>query len=240
MDQLTHYFERLLNSQSIFAPFLAIALAYLGGVLSSLTPCIYPILPITVGYIGAHNERTYKDGFILSLSYVLGISVIYTALGLFASLSGKIFGSFTQTSGWYITLSLIITISSLWMMDVFHFDPQTLFSSKRVTKAGENRATLLGAFGLGLSSGFIAAPCTTPILTSVLSLIATRQSYVFGASLMFAFAFGLGTLLILAGTFTAALKLLPRSGQWMITVKKASGALLLGLGLYFMFKAGSL
>jgi thiol:disulfide interchange protein len=100
--------------------------------------------------------------------------------------------------------------------------------------------SILSAFILGASSGFIAAPCTTPVLTTILGYIATQHSVGLGTALMFSFALGLGTILVLVGTFTGALKVLPKSGAWLTVMKNASGYLIMGLGLYYVFKAGKL
>jgi thiol:disulfide interchange protein DsbD len=104
----------------------------------------------------------------------------------------------------------------------------------------EPETTVLGAFVLGATSGFIAAPCTTPVLTTILSYIASSKSVVFGGLLMFSFACGLGTILVVVGTFTGAMKILPRSGKWLQNIKLASGLLILALAEYFVFKAGTL
>ncbi len=140
------------------------------------------MIPITIGLIGGTNERSLKDGWILSSFYVLGMACVYTVLGIAASLSGKIFGSMTNTMGWYLVLGLILSLSSLWMLEVFQFDPNVLVAKlgritgkKHLPKENtdnEDDASLLGAFTLGASSGFIAAPCTTPAPTLLCPIFA--------------------------------------------------------------------
>lgn len=248
MESIFHQLKVFLESGSLLSAFGAIFLAYLGGILSSFTPCIYPMIPITIGLIGGTSEKTVKDGWILSSFYVLGMACVYTVLGIAASLSGQIFGTMTNTTGWYLSLGVILALSSLWMLDVIKFDPNVLIQ-KLFRKFGrktsalntqENDATLLGAFTLGASSGFIAAPCTTPVLTTILAHIATERSVGMGMMLMFSFALGLGTILVLIGTFAGAIKLLPKSGKWLERVKNLSGLLILALGMYYIFKAGTL
>jgi thiol:disulfide interchange protein DsbD len=179
------------------------------------------------------------------------MALVYTALGIFAALSGKIFGTMTNTPAWYIGLGLIMILSALWMLEVIKFDPNVWLTRvthhrnthKTNTVPGiveRNEGTVLGAVVLGASSGFIAAPCTTPVLTTILSYIANQKSLVFGGLLMFVFALGLGTILVLIGTFAGAMKILPKSGKWLQHVKIVSGLLILALAEYFVFKAGTL
>jgi cytochrome c-type biogenesis protein len=251
MESIFSELQQTLQAGTLLSSITALVLAYLGGIISSFTPCIYPMIPITIGFIGGTAQRSVLSGWILSSFYVLGMAAVYTVLGLIAAASGKIFGTITNTPGWYIGLSVIMTLSSLWMMGVIKLDPNVLVArflhSKpkhgKDTVAGvveRNEGTILGAFVLGASSGFIASPCTTPALTAILSYIANEKSLVFGSLLMFFFALGLGTILVVIGTFAGALKIMPRSGKWLETIKLVSGLLILALGEYFVFKAGTL
>lgn len=251
MDTIFEHLRLALESGNTTASLFALMLAYLGGVLSSFTPCIYPMIPITIGFIGGTTERSVKMGLVLSGFYVLGMAVVYSVLGIVASLSGKIFGTMTNTAGWYLVLGAIMLGSALWMMGVIKLDPNVIMAKvlhtrthhRRATVAGiveRNEGTILGAFVLGITSGFVASPCTTPVLTTILSYIANEKSVVFGGLLMFCFALGLGTILVLVGTFTGAMKILPKSGLWMERIKLFSGLLILVLAEYFIFKAGAL
>lgn len=252
MEAIFDSLKNALASQSIFSFFGALLLAYLGGIISSFTPCIYPMIPITVGFVGGTADRNIKNGWILSSIYVLGMSTIYTIIGIIAAISGRIFGTLTNTPGWYLGLGIVLVLSSLWMMDVIQFDPMVWvekWSSKfkkthphhhHPTQKETLRSKELSAFLLGFSSGFIAAPCTTPVLTTILTFIATEKSIITGGLLMFSFALGLGTILVVIGTFAGALKILPKSGKWMSNVKKISGYMILAIGMYFTYKAGQL
>ena len=139
-----------------------------------------------------------------------------------------------------------MSFAALMMMDVLPFDPQALLERfKRMiglsggSKAnGEREATLVGAFVLGASSGFIAAPCTTPVLTAILAFIAQTQSVMFGLGLMLFFSLGLGTILILIAAFAGSIQKLPRAGAWMNRIKVLSGILILAFAEYLFFKAG--
>ena len=180
------------------------------------------------------------------IAYVFGMALIYSFLGVLAGLTGRVFGSMTNTSGWYLGLSVLMAFAALMMMDVIPLDPQALLD--RVKRAmglasgsrsnTEKEATLVGAFVLGASSGFIAAPCTTPVLSAILGYIAQTQSVILGLGLMVFFALGLGTILIAIAAFAGTVQKLPKAGAWMHRVKILSGTLILAFALYLMFKAG--
>ncbi|MGE0614007.1 MAG: cytochrome c biogenesis protein CcdA [Bacteriovoracia bacterium] len=259
MESITDFLSQMLSGQSgadlSAAQWVtALAICYLGGILASLTPCIYPMIPITVSVVGgmgrqATGRRRWREFGINILVYISGMAVVYAFMGVAAGLTGKVFGSITNTSGWYLGLGIVMALAALMMMDVIQFDPQRLWESfKRkfgggktsaaAHQSGEQKTTLLGAFALGASSGFIAAPCTTPVLTAVLAYIAKTQSIGMGFFMMIAFSLGLGTILILIATFAGALKMLPRSGNWMNHIKKLSGILLLAFAGYLVYMAG--
>ncbi len=255
MDAITHFLSEILSAHrdlSAWQVTIAVLIAYLGGVLSSLTPCVYPMIPITLSVVGGvgSTHRTWKDTVLGGASYVAGMTVIYSFLGVIAGVSGKVFGSFTNNSGWFLTLGMIMTFAALIMLDIIPFDPQAWWEQgkrKFLHKKGHHSVhsshdkkemTLLGAFVLGTSSGLIAAPCTTPVLTSILAYIAKTQSVGLGFILMFSFSLGLGTLLLLIAVFAGAIRLLPRSGHWMKKVKTISGLILLAFAEYLIYRAG--
>jgi thiol:disulfide interchange protein DsbD len=250
MDQLANSLEKWLSHGSLGGSVLALGLAYVGGILSSLTPCIYPMIPITIGVVGGiqthHEERNTRGVFMRGIAYVFGMAIIYSFLGVLAGITGRVFGSFTNTSGWYIGLSLFMSLAALMMMDILPFDPQALLDrfKRAIGLSGgsksntEKEATLVGAFVLGASSGFIAAPCTTPVLSAILAYIAQTQSVLLGMGLMIFFALGLGTLLIAIAAFAGSFQKLPRAGEWMNKIKILSGILILAFSNYLMFKAG--
>ncbi|MCD6152480.1 MAG: sulfite exporter TauE/SafE family protein [Syntrophobacterales bacterium] len=218
---------------------LALMAAYLGGVLASLTPCVYPVLPITVAYIGAHSSASRLKGFALSVVYVFGMALMYTALGGFAALSGKLFGQI-QTNPWvYFVIANICIFMGLSMLGVFMFSVRTPnFLSRFQLKGG--KGGVVGSFLVGAVSGLIIGPCTAPVFAVLLSLVAAKQNIVFGVSLMFVFACGMGTLLIIVGTFTQFLTSIPKSGMWMTRINKIFGWVLIAMGEYFLIQAGNL
>lgn len=262
MHSLTDLLSQFLSSRTgelSFGQTLgAIAITYIGGVLTSLTPCVYPMIPITVGVMGGLSKKSSSTSsgkvwhkvWIRSLSYVSGMAVIYSFLGVLAGLTGKVFGSFTNTPTLYLILGIVMNFAALMMLDIIPFDPLVWIDQiKRSLKLSSpssaplkhsSEISILGAFSLGASSGLIAAPCTTPVLTTVLAFISKTQSVSLGLVLMLAFSAGLGTLLILIAIFAGAIQILPRSGHWMKTVKTLSGLILLCFAEYLIYRAGAL
>ena len=261
MEWLSNFLSDLLHpaagSPGILQFLGALGLAYLGGILSSLTPCVYPMIPITISAMGgtASKDRTiqahrWRDLAIRGLVYVSGMSVVYAFLGVMAGLTGKVFGTLTQSGGWYLALGVIYALGALVMLDLVPFDPMAWWDriAKPLRPAAHHahsatthrEVTLLGAFTLGASSGFIASPCTTPVLTAILAFIANTQSVGMGLALMLGFSLGIGTLLLGIAFFTGAFQYLPRSGSWMEKVKTFSGLLLFAVSHYMVFRAGNL
>ncbi|NLZ16711.1 MAG: hypothetical protein GX087_03110 [Desulfobulbaceae bacterium] len=216
------------------SPLLALAIAYLGGLLASLTPCIYPMIPITAGVIGHANVGGSRQrALFLSLVYVLGMSLTYAALGFFAAASGRFFGEISTSPWTFLFVGNIILVFALWMLDVFQLP--TFAGAALVRKGG-----VAGIFIAGISAALVAGPCTTPILGALLAYTASSQNMILGALLFFVFSLGLGTLLLAVGAFSGFLAALPRTGNWMVWIKKSLGVLMLLTAEYFIFKAGTL
>jgi cytochrome c-type biogenesis protein len=258
MDSLSSFLATLSDpfsstEMTFWQSLVAFFAAYLGGVLASLTPCVYPMIPITLGVVGGigPSKKSGTETLLGGISYLAGMTVVYSFLGVIAGISGRVFGSFTNNSGWFLTLGVVLSLSALIMLEVIPFDPltwwETLKHNLRHRRGPQARPSpntreelsLIGAFVLGASSGLIAAPCTTPVLTSILAYIAKTQSLVLGFFLMFAFSLGLGTLLLLMTLFAGMIRILPRSGQWMKSIKILSGIILLGFAEYLIYRAGS-
>jgi cytochrome c-type biogenesis protein len=216
---------------------LAFAAAYIGGVLVGFTPCVYPILPIIVGFIGARQASKLR-GFILSIVYVAGMALTYTVLGGVAALSGKLFGQLQSNPWIYFVAGNICFFLGFSMMDMFQINfrmPGFLAKYQDVSRGG-----IVGSFLLGVTSGLLVGPCTAPVLAVLLVFVATAQNVAFGMSLLFIFAIGIGTLMIVLGTFAGVLASLPKSGAWMIVVKKVFALVLVGAGEYYLIIAGQL
>jgi cytochrome c-type biogenesis protein len=233
MEQLLSRFDTYLYS----SPFVALLISFAAGILTSFTPCVYPLIPITVGFIGARASASKKKGFYLSLLYVLGLALVYAALGAFAALSGKLFGQISTSPWTYLFVGNLCFLFGLAMLDVFTL--QVRFLSKvqpNIKQSGGG----LAAFIFGGCSGLVAGPCTTPVLGTLLAYVATKQNVVLGCAMLFMFALGMGALLIVVGTFTGVLSALPKSGLWIERLKKGFGVLMIIVGELFIFKAGQL
>lgn len=213
--------------------FLSILFAYMGGVLASLTPCVFPMIPILLGIIGASDTGKKGKGFSLSLSYALGLSLVYAALGMIAALTGGFFGSVATNHWSYFLFGNLCLFLGFWMMDWINIP---FFSSG----GGTSRKGYIGAFITGALSGLVAAPCTSPVLAGLLVYVSTTKDAVLGGLMMFSFSIGMTTLLIVLGTFSGRLKSLPKPGVWMVWMKKGLGGALLLFGEYFLLKAGRL
>jgi len=216
--------SRLLAQGSL----LAFVIAFAGGVLTSLTPCVYPLIPITVSVFGARKAGSRGQAVALSLLYVLGIAAMYSALGVGAALTGKAFGSVMQNP-WVIgAVALVFAAMAASMFGAFELQLPASLQGKLAQVGG---AGFAGAFAMGLVAGVVAAPCTGPVLAAALTWVATRGSAVYGFGIMFTYALGLGLLFFLIGAFSISL---PKSGPWMDTVKSVFGVALLAAAGVFL------
>ena len=207
---------------------LAYLVAFGGGVLTSLTPCVYPLIPITVSIFGARQATSRRHAMGLSALYVLGIAIMYSALGMGAALTGKAFGSVMQNPLVIGGVALVFATMAASMFGAFELQLPASMQARLQSVGG---AGYLGAVGMGLVSGVIAAPCTGPVLAAALAFVATKGSVVFGMGIMFAYALGLGLLFFLIGAFSVSL---PKSGPWMDTVKSVFGVALLAAAGVFL------
>ena len=214
---------------------LAYLVSFAGGVLASLTPCVYPLIPILVGVIGATGTQSRLRAFQLSLAFVLGMAVTYSVLGLAAALTGKIFGQLTTHPVAYLVVGNVCLIFALSMLGIFELQ---LPGGWGKSQGAEGRKGTLGVFVMGASSGVVAAPCTVPVLGALLTFVAQSRNIVFGFSLLFTFALGLGFLLAVVGTFTGLVTSLPKSGPWLVRIRQAFGILLIAVAEFFIFRAG--
>ena len=216
-------------------PLLAFVAVFVGGVLVSFTPCVYPVIPLTLGYIGARSAGNRWKGFTLSLVYVLGMAVTYAILGAFAALTGQLFGRIGSSPWSYFFVGNMCLLLGLSMLGVLELPQVTLGPTLQTKKKGYP-----GAFLIGLLSGLIVGPCTAPVLATILVYVAGKHSFVYGFSLLFVFGYGAGFLMILLGTFTGLLSSLPKSGPWLERVKQLFGWALILAAEYFLIKMGGL
>jgi cytochrome c-type biogenesis protein len=207
--------------------------AFGAGVLVSFSPCVYPLVPITLSFIGAQGKGSKFKGLILSCIYVFGLAITYSVLGAIAALTGKLFGEIASHPLTYIIVANVFILFGLSFLGVFDIPAFGIYLQNKI-----KINSLLSVFFFGIISGLIVGPCTAPALGAILVYVAARQNLAYGISMLFAFAYGVGFLLILVGTFGSMLLNLPKSGNWLIRVKVACGLILLVAGEYFLIQAG--
>ncbi|MCX5711961.1 MAG: sulfite exporter TauE/SafE family protein, partial [Candidatus Omnitrophica bacterium] len=195
------------------------------------TPCVYPLIPITVGYIGANSAASRLKGFNLSLVYITGIAVTYSMLGLAASVTGQIFGRISAHPLTNILVGAIVIIFGLSMVDVLTLRLPTL-SLKFV---GFKKGNYLSTFFLGLVSGLVIAPCLSPALAAILAYLTTKKNVAYGMMLLFSFAYGMGLILLVLGTFSSIITAMPKPGKWLEYIKWMGAFVLIVMGAYLIF-----
>ncbi len=209
---------------------LSFLLVFLGGLALNLTPCVYPLIPITLGYFGGQSESKTSRLFALALVYVIGMAITYSVIGVVTALSGSLFGALLQNPFVLIGIALVLVALSLSMFGLYEFQ----LPSSWMTKFGEARSGYFGALFMGLTMGVVAAPCIGPFVVGLLTFVGAKADPVFGFFIFFVLALGLGFPYIFLAVFSGKIKSLPRSGEWMIAVKKIFGFVLIGMAIYFL------
>jgi thiol:disulfide interchange protein DsbD len=223
-------------------PLVALPLLFLAGVLTSLTPCIYPMIPITAAIVGGQSagdsSRQRWRPLLLSLTYAFGLAVVYSALGLFAGLTGTLFGSISTNPWLYFAMANLLVIAGLAMLDVIPVKmPASLV--QRASSAGTG-GRMSGALVMGAMSGLVAAPCSAPVMAAVLTWVTTTKSAGLGFAYLFAFSLGMCALLVAVGVSSGTLSRMPRAGLWMVRIKKVFAFIMLGVAEYYLIKMGQL
>jgi thiol:disulfide interchange protein DsbD len=219
-------------------PIAALATLFGAGVLTSLTPCIYPMIPITAGIIaGTAGENPSRWRTVrLTLAYVSGLALLYATMGLLAGLTGSLFGTVAASPWARFALGNLLLVVALVMLDVIPLRlPAGLSTWAANTGGGGSYAAV---FALGATSGIVAAPCGAPAFAVVLTWVSTTQSAVLGFVYLFVFSLGMTALLVLVGIFSGTLTVLPKAGKWMVWVKKAAGIIMLGMAQYYFVQMG--
>lgn len=230
-------------------PAVALPLVFLGGVLTSLTPCVYPMIPITAAIVGGVSvdersvpgvrtsvamRRARPVG--LTLAYVAGLALVYASLGLFAGLSGTLFGAVSTNPWLYFAMANLLVVASLMMLDVVPVRLPSRVLSRASTMGTAGRFS--GAFLMGAMSGLVAAPCSAPVMAAVLTWVSTTRSAVLGFVYLLVFSLGMCTLLVVVGLSSGALARLPRAGVWMLWVKRLFALVMIGAAEYYLVKMG--
>lgn len=210
--------------------FLSLIFVFIGGLALNLTPCVYPLIPITIGYFGGQSEGRTSRLFLLGILYVLGMALTYSVIGVVTSLSGALFGTLMQNMFVIIGIALLFVVLALSQFGVYEFK----LPDSWVMKAGGAKGGVFGAFFMGLTMGIVAAPCIGPFVLGLVTYVAAKGDPLYGFLMFFVLALGLGFPYLLLALFSGKIKKLPRAGDWMEGVKHIFGFLLLGMAIYFV------
>lgn len=222
-------------------PLAALPLLFGAGVLTSLTPCVYPMIPITAAIVGgqATTDTVAPPKWrtaALTGAYVLGLAAVYAGLGLLAGLTGTMFGAVSSNPWAYFTMANLLLIAALAMLDVLPVRLPAALTQRAATAGTGGRAA--GAFVMGAASGLVAAPCSAPVMAAVLTWVSTTRSAGLGFLYLFTFSLGMCALLVAVGLFSGTVSRLPRAGTWMLWVKKIFALVMLVMAEYYLIKMG--
>ncbi len=216
------------NSDSIWIRLLLVLLL---GMLLSLTPCVYPMIPITMGVLQSQGSASLFKNFLMALAYTTGIASTFALLGLSAAFTGQLFGSIMSNPFVVIAIVLLMIYLAGSMIGLYNmYIPRGLQSNTASVKQG----SYLSAFLFGAASGTVASPCLSPGLVLLLGLVTTLGNKLMGFALLFSFGIGLGIPLLIIGTFSGSLNMLPKAGMWMIEIKQFFGFIMLAMCFYFL------
>ncbi len=210
--------------------FSAILAFFVVGLALNLTPCVYPVIPLTVGYFGGQSDKTRGKAFTNALFYLVGIAIAFAVLGLVSGLAGRQWGFLFQSPWFVVVIAAIILLMASSLFGAF----EITVPSWLLTKVGQNRQGIVGSLLMGLTVGVVIAPCAVGIIIGLVGLVAKLGLVVKGTLLFFVMGLGLGLPYLILATFSGLLNKLPQSGMWMIWVRKLFGFLLIGVALYFI------
>lgn len=208
---------------------LSFLLIFIGGLALNLTPCIYPLIPITVSYFGGQAGGRASRAFLLAIVYVLGMSITYSVLGMIAATTGSLFGSALQNP---LVVAFIAAVLVALAMSMFGFW-ELRMPSFLTRRTGTAKQGYFGALFMGLTVGIVAAPCIGPFVLGLLTYVGEKGRPVLGFFMFFTLAWGMGIPFIVLGTLSGSVSRLPRSGDWMVWVRKIFGFILVAMALYF-------
>ncbi len=220
-------FGKMIAERGLALAFLVI---FFSGLALNLTPCIYPLIPITISYFGGQAGGRASRVFLLAFLYVLGMSLTYSVLGMVAAMTGSLFGSALQNPFVVLVLAAILVALSLSMFGLWEIR-MPMFLARRT---GSGRQGYAGAVVMGLTMGIVAAPCIGPFVLGLLTYVGEMGKPLLGFFMFFTLAWGIGLPFLVLGTLSGSLSRLPRSGAWMVWVRKIFGFILVAMALYFV------
>jgi cytochrome c-type biogenesis protein len=216
---------------------LSLVTMFGAGLVTSLTPCVYPMIPIVAGVLGGAGaaERSRPRTIGLTLTYVLGLALVYSSLGLAAGLTGSLFGAVSSNRWAYFAVGNLLLLFALAMLDVF----PVIVPSRLLNWASRfGGRSYGGVFAMGATSGLVAAPCGAPAFAAALTFVSTTQSAVWGFAYLFVFSLGMTALLVAVGLISGLAGALPSSGAWTVWIKRFAGVILLGMAEYYFIQMG--
>lgn len=218
-------------------PIIALPVLFAAGLATSLTPCVYPMIPVTAGILGGagSTRRSRARTVALTAAYVTGLALVYASLGLLAGLTGSLFGTVSSSPWAYFVMGNLLLLFGLALLDVFTMQAPARVLAWAGRLAGDS---VPGVFLLGATSGLVAAPCGAPAFAAVLTFVTATRSALLGFVYLFVFSLGMTALLAAVGLSAGLLGVLPRSGRWMVWVKRAGGVLLLAMAEYYFIQVG--
>ena len=220
-------------------PLLVTGAVFLAGVATSLTPCLYPMIPITVSIVGTGDALVTRwHRVALVVVYVFGLAAAYAALGLLAGLTGTMFGGVSTNPWLQFAMANVMLAAAAMMADVIRVPIPNGLRTRAAAAGMGGKVT--GVLVMGLASGLVAAPCGAPVMAAILTWVAATRSAVLGFTYLLAFSLGMCSLLLVAAFATDTTLRLPRAGPWMLWVKRAFALILLGVAEYYLVQMGTL
>ena len=226
METLLNHLSHSLSEN----PFLAYLGVFLGGVLSSSSPCVLATIPLVIGYVGGYSEGNRRKALLYSLVFILGLSLTFTVLGAIASLIGGLFGMISRT--WYFIIGGVAIAIGLHLIGIYSLNIPTPVNLQ------PKRRGIIGAFLLGALFGIVSSPCATPVLALILAFVASKGEVVYGTSLLFVYAIGHCALIFLAGTAAGFVESFVQSkGITNVTTwgKRVGGSIVIFAGVYLIY-----
>ncbi len=226
MTDILESLSLLISTSGWLAPLIALA----AGVLTSFTPCALSGIPLVVGYVGGTGRRDTGRAFRLSVTFAAGAAVTFTALGVIASLAGRLIG--TSASWWFIILGILMVLMALQTWGIFEIIPSSYLISKNTRKG------FAGAFIAGILGGIFSSPCSTPVLIALLAIVAGKGSILWGVLLLLLYSVGHGILAVIAGTsvgFVQKLSASEKYGKAGTVIKILMGTMILLIGFYMFY-----
>jgi len=209
----------------------ACLLVFFGGVITSIGPCNVAMIPLIIGYVGGRDLSRARS-LAISTVFVVGLSITFVLLGLLAAAVGALFGWMGKV--WYYVVAAVCILIGLELMGLIQVPVPTLFARQRDSVRSRG---LVGALLLGLISGLVSSQCATPVLVAILTYVMAKGALAYGAILLFIYALGRGVPIVAAGTFAGLARNLSAMGRWTSLLEKASGVLVVAVGLYFLWIA---